>query len=215
MALFDAVGKTLNVPIHALLGNKVRDWAPISWWAIDMPPEDWAKQCAAAVEQGYMSAKLKARTWFDLHAALKAVLEVVPRQFLLDLDFNATLGNAANAVHFLKTLEQYEQVAMIETPIPHEDVAGNAHIRRRIDRPLAMHYGTPPILTTLDNDLADGFVDLRGGRSSPQQCPPLRRCQQALLDSDGRHRDHNGVGRTLGWCCAAGGLARDHLYEYL
>ena len=162
MALFDAVGKTLDVPIYHLLGQKVRDWCPISWWAMDMPAEDWALQCKAAVDQGYTSAKLKARTWFDLHAALAAIFEVVPEQFMLDLDFNATLGNASNAVHFLKTLEQYDQVAMIETPIPHEDVAGNAHIRRRINRPLAMHYGVPPILTTLDHDLADGFVICAG-----------------------------------------------------
>lgn len=158
MALFDAVGKALNVPIYRLLGRKVREWCPISWWAMDMPPADWAQQCAAAAAEGYMSAKLKARTWFDLHAGIEAVLEVVPPQFKLDLDFNATLDNAANAVPFLQSLNRYEQIAMIETPIPHADVAGNQQIRRHIDRALAMHYGVPPIMTTLKEDVADGFV---------------------------------------------------------
>jgi L-alanine-DL-glutamate epimerase-like enolase superfamily enzyme len=159
MALFDAVGKTLGVPVYRLLGHqKVRDWTPIAWWAMDMPPADWAEQCAEAVRQGYLSAKLKARTWYDLHAALKAVFAVVPEQFILDLDFNATLDNAANAVKFLSTLEPYKQVAMFESPIPQEDVAGNAQIRRRINRPIAMHYGSPPIITTLQEDVTDGFV---------------------------------------------------------
>jgi len=158
MALFDAVGKVLNVPVHRLLGVKVREWCPISWWAMDMPPEDWAQQCADAVKQGYMSSKFKARVWYDLHAAIRAILEVVPPQFKLDLDFNSTLDNAANAVEFLKTLEQYDQVAMIESPIPQGDVAGNLQIRRRIDRPVAMHYGSPPIATVLAQDVADGFV---------------------------------------------------------
>jgi L-alanine-DL-glutamate epimerase-like enolase superfamily enzyme len=169
VALFDAVGKALNVPVHRLLGTKVRDWTPISWWAMDMPPAAWAEQCAEAVRQGYMSAKLKARTWYDLHAALRAIFEVVPEQFLLDLDFNATLDNAANAVRFLKSLEQYEQVAMIETPIPHPDVAGNRQIRTRIDRPLAMHYGVPPIMTTLKEDVADGFVVCAGASAVRKQ----------------------------------------------
>lgn len=169
MALFDAVGKALGVPVYRLLGNKVRDWCPISWWAMDMPPEAWAEQCQEAVRQGYMSAKLKARTWYDLHAALRAIFDVVPEQFLLDLDFNATLDNAANAVRFLKTLEQYEQVAMIETPIPHADVAGNRQIRTRINRPLAMHYGVPPIMTTLQEDVADGFVVCAGASAVVQQ----------------------------------------------
>ncbi len=159
MALFDAVGKLLNVPAYRLLGNKkVREWCPISWWAMDMPPHDWAQQCVAAVRQGYMSAKLKARTWYDLHAALQAIFKVVPEQFILDLDFNATLDNSANAVKFLSTLTQYSQVAMFESPIPQEDVAGNVQIRQRINRPVAMHYGNPPIMTTLQADVADGFV---------------------------------------------------------
>src|SRR5215207_8195732 len=34
MALFDLVGKALGVPIYKLLGSKVRDWCPISWWAM-------------------------------------------------------------------------------------------------------------------------------------------------------------------------------------
>src|SRR5688500_795492 len=34
MACFDAVGKAQNVPVYRLLGTKVRDWCPISWWAI-------------------------------------------------------------------------------------------------------------------------------------------------------------------------------------
>ena len=165
IALFDAVGKTLGVPAYRLLGKKVREWCPIAWWAIDMPPEDWARQCARAVEQGYTAAKLKARPWYDLHAGIQAVLEVVPEQFELDLDFNGTLDNAANAVRFLKTLERYHQVAMIETPIPQGDVAGNAQIRRRINRPIAMHYGNPPIMTTLLEDVADGFV-IHGGAAT-------------------------------------------------
>jgi len=169
MALFDAVGKVLNVPAYQLLGKKRREWAPISWWAMDMPPADWAQQCQDAVAQGYMSAKLKARTWYDLHAALQAIFAVVPEQFILDLDFNGTLDNAANAVKFLSTLEPYKQVAMFESPIPQEDVAGNVQIRQRINRPLAMHYGSPPIMTTLQADVADGFVLCAGAANLLKQ----------------------------------------------
>ncbi|MEW6750502.1 MAG: enolase C-terminal domain-like protein [Candidatus Latescibacterota bacterium] len=169
MALFDAVGKTLGVPVHSLLGSKVRDWCPLSWWAMDMPPADWVQQCTDAVAAGYTSAKLKARTWYDLHACIQAVLDAVPPQFRLDLDFNGTLADAATAVEFLKTLEQYDQVAMVESPIPQGDVAGNRQIRARVNRPVAMHYGSPPPATTLVQDVADGFVVCAGARSITSQ----------------------------------------------
>ena len=169
MALFDAVGKTLGVPAYSLLGDKVREWCPLSWWGMDMPSADWARQCADAVKQGYASAKLKARTWYDLHDAIGAILKVVPEQFKLDLDFNGTLADAASAVEFLKTLERYEQVAMIESPIPQGDVIGNRHIRDRINRPLAMHYGSPAPATVIEQDVADGFVVCAGARNITKQ----------------------------------------------
>ena len=168
MALFDAVAKTENVPVSALLGRKVRDSCPISWWTCDMPPEDWARQCEAAVARGYTSAKLKTRPWQDLHACIEAVLQVVPQQFRLDLDFNGHLVNCANAVPLLKSLERYEQVAMIETPIPQEDIAGNRHLRARIDRPVAMHVDRPPVMAMLRDDIADGLI-IGGGAAQIMQ----------------------------------------------
>jgi len=164
LALFDAVGKNENVPACDLLGEKLKDWCPISWWACDMPPADWARQCRSAVSQGYMSAKFKSRPWQDLHACLRAGIRAVPPQFKFDLDFNGHLVNAANTVPLLKSLEQYDNVAMIETPIPQRDVAGNVQIRTRINRPLAMHYDDPPIVTALREDVTDGLI-IGGGAS--------------------------------------------------
>ena len=31
-ALYDALGKHLQVPVHALLGRKLRDWVPVAAW---------------------------------------------------------------------------------------------------------------------------------------------------------------------------------------
>jgi L-alanine-DL-glutamate epimerase-like enolase superfamily enzyme len=169
MALFDAVGKNENVPVYQLLGTKVRDHVPLSWWGMDMPAKDWARQCSDAAQAGYMSAKLKARTWYDMHAGIQAIIKVVPPQFKLDFDYNGTLDNAANAVEHLKSLERYEQVAMIESPIPQGDVAGNRHIRARINRPIAMHFGQPPIATTMKEDVADGFVVCAGASAIRSQ----------------------------------------------
>ena len=57
MALFDVVGKILEVPVYALLGKKIRDQVPISWWSIDASPADWAAEAKDAVKNGYTSFK--------------------------------------------------------------------------------------------------------------------------------------------------------------
>lgn len=162
MALHDLTGKILEVPVHKLLGHKVRDWVPISWWSIDASPEDWAAEAADAVAAGYTSFKNKPRPWWDIVAQVDAISKVVPPHFKLDLDANQTWQNAATAVPIIKKLEQYGNVAMFESPIPQTDVLGNRQIRQVCSRPVAMHFGSPPFMTCVREEVCDGFVICAG-----------------------------------------------------
>ena len=165
MALFDVVGKILEVPVYELLGAKVRDWVPISWWSIDAPPKDWAGEAKDAVANGYTSFKLKPRPWFDIVAQVDAIAKVVPPHFKLDLDPNQTWQNAASAIPIIKKLEKYPIVAMYESPIPQNDILGNRQIRRATNRPVAMHFGSPPYIPCVREEVVDGFV-LCAGKST-------------------------------------------------
>ena len=158
MALFDLTGKALGVPCHRLMGQRVREWCPISWWAIDMPPSDWAREAQEAVRSGYTGFKIKARPWFDIREQVKAIAEVVPGHFKLDLDFNGLLLNAGHAVPLLQELERMPNVAMFESPISQGDIEGNKQVRAKTTHPIAMHYGNPPIMTALTEEVCDGFV---------------------------------------------------------
>jgi hypothetical protein len=53
---------------------------------------------------------------------------------------------------------------MFETPIPQNDVLGNRQIRRAVPRPIAMHFGSPPYITAVREEVCDGFV-INGGAS--------------------------------------------------
>ncbi len=164
IALFDAVAKTADVPIHALLGPKVHDKTPVSWWNIDTTVEDMAAECAEAYQQGYRSYKSKGRPWFDVWAQMEAVSQAVPASFQVALDFNDTLLDAERGIPILKELEQYPQVSIWETPIFQTDIAGNQAIRRDCRAPVAMHYGTPDPLVAIKEDICDGFVVGRGAK---------------------------------------------------
>jgi len=200
MALWDAAGKAAGVPCHALFGRQVRSAAPISWWCLDFTPEEWVEEARLAVEAGYTSLKLKGRPWRDVLEQVAAVAEAVPPSVLIDLDFNASLANAATAVPFLRELERYPNVAIVETPIPQGDVAGNKQIRAHTRLPIAMHFGSPPIMTALQEDVCDGFV-VGGGASAL-----VRQGALAAAANKPLWLQLVGTGLTTAWTLQAGAV---------
>jgi L-alanine-DL-glutamate epimerase-like enolase superfamily enzyme len=158
IALFDAVAKTLEIPVHALLGSKIYDKTPLSWWNIDTSPEDMAAECKLAFDQGYLAYKTKGRPWFDLWEQMEQATKVVPPEFKIDMDFNDTLLDSDRGIEILKQFEHYPQVDIWETPIPQSDVAGNKRITAEMKAKVAMHYGNPKPLTVFQEKACDGFV---------------------------------------------------------
>jgi L-alanine-DL-glutamate epimerase-like enolase superfamily enzyme len=157
-ALFDAVGKAMGVPIHRLLGQKIRDRAYMSWWAIDMPGADWVLECKDAAAEGYTFFKTKARPWFDLIDQSEKLMPTLPPYLKVNYDFNATLTDAGEAVRYCTEVEKFANLAMWESPLPQDDVAANVQLRRHTRAMIAMHYGSPPPMTALKEDVCDGFV---------------------------------------------------------
>ena len=158
MALFDAVGRAADLPVHALLGPKVHATTPLSWWNIDTSAADMAEECLEAYRLGYMSYKTKGRPWFDVFRQVEESAKVVPADFRIDMDFNDTLRDADRALPILKKLERYPQVDIYESPIPQEDVEGNRRIAEATRVKVAMHYGTPSPSTVVKTGCCDGFV---------------------------------------------------------
>ena len=164
-ALFDAAGKLYDLPVHCLLGTKRRERAPLSWWAVDMPGEDWAAECEEAIRQGYTSLKTKPRPWFDLKQQCGVLSKSLPEGFKVGLDFNGSLLDAERALPYLREIEKFPQVSVFEEPILRDDFEGYRRLRRGIGTPIALHAGKPPILEAVENDICDGFVLSRGGAS--------------------------------------------------
>ena len=158
MAMFDAVAKANDVPIHRLLGPMIRDRAFISWWDLDMAGEDWVSECRDAAAQGYTAFKTKARPWRDLVEDCRTLAKTLAPHFTLDMDFNDFLLDVSHATEVMQELALIPNVAAFETPIPQGDVAGNRFLRSQTRVPIAMHYGTPPVMTALKEEVCDVFV---------------------------------------------------------
>ncbi|MCZ6680432.1 MAG: enolase, partial [Candidatus Poribacteria bacterium] len=165
LAVFDAVGKAAGVPVHALLGAKLRDRCPISWWGIDMPSEDWAAEAAESLKRGYTSFKMKARPWRDIIDQIETVGKVVPQDYKFDVDFNGFLLTPAKAEIILRELDGHPNVGMYESPFYlWQDMTGARMLRERVVKPVVEHFRDE----YLQAHCSDGFV-IGGGATETRR----------------------------------------------
>ncbi|MEZ4683304.1 MAG: enolase C-terminal domain-like protein [Caldilineaceae bacterium] len=159
MAIYDVVGKALDVPAHRLFNQpKVRDAVPIAWWNIDFPPEALAEEAKDALARGYTALKTKARPWWDVYEQVAQMSNVTPPHFKIDMDWNQMLINASNAAPVLMELDKQERVALYESPIFQHDVEGQRLLRGKIQKAIALHLGNPPFPEAVRGEICDGFV---------------------------------------------------------
>ena len=210
MALFDLAGKLVDLPCHRLLGEQVRDACPVSWWAQDMKPEEWAAEARLAESLGFTSIKVKARPWFDIDQQLEAVCAAVSPHFKVDVDFNGLLLGVDHAAPLIRKLEsRHANLAIVESPIPQADVAGNATLRQKIATPMSFHFGNPPAPTAVREGVCDGFV-ISGGATA--------------VRSKGNFAHHHdmpfwlqlvGTGLTTFWSVHLGAVLKNARWPYI
>ena len=155
LAVLDIAGKAAGAPVHALLGDKVRDRCPISWWDIDMPPEDWATEAKESLKRGYTTFKMKARPWRDIIEQIETVGKVVPLDYKFDVDFNGFLLTQAKAEIILQQLDPHPNIGMYESPFYlQQDLTGASILRERVRKPIVEHFRDE----CLHAHCSDGFV---------------------------------------------------------
>ena len=135
MALVDLKARALGVSVHSLLGGRVKDAVALNAWIGTVPPEQAAREATAWLARGFRSAKIKvsgaAPDGIERVAAVRAA---VGSRMALRVDFNESL-RLAEAVAFIRRLEPFD-LTLVEQPIPRDDIAGLAEIRRAIRIPL-------------------------------------------------------------------------------
>ena len=128
MALHDLVAKAYGVPVFHLLGGAVREELPSNqsiWYG---PPEAAARQAAEHLAQGFRHLKVRAglRPFERDVDRIRAVREAIGPSVSLAIDVNGVWA-AHEAVRCLRRLESFE-LAYVEQPVPHTDVAGLRYV---------------------------------------------------------------------------------------
>ncbi len=136
MALFDIVGKYLQVPVYDLLGGKVRDRLPLSRSASQSNLTEDLKDVDQYLKEGYPIIKIKVGV-LDVGRDIERVKVIRKRigpEMSLRTDSNQSWDVPA-ALRFIRDVEE-EDLTFIEQPITRTDVDGLAYLRRKSRAPI-------------------------------------------------------------------------------
>jgi mandelate racemase len=137
LALWDALGHALQLPVCSLLGASPKGIPAYDSRGLGlMPPEAIAAETEALLARGLRAIKLRLgypSLAADL-AAVRAARERLPDGVELMVDYNQALS-ATEAVLRGRALEG-QGLSWLEEPIRHDDWRGNARVAREVKIPL-------------------------------------------------------------------------------
>ncbi|MBM4076388.1 MAG: hypothetical protein FJ267_12205, partial [Planctomycetes bacterium] len=154
MALYDLMGKFLNVPVWKLIGPKRRDRIPVSAWTVSQPPKLMAEEVRHAASLGFRWLKYHTDEVQNVVEQTKAMQAVAPEGFKVHFDFNA---NATLDVMepVIRELEKFPIAGRFEDPIVASDVNGWKRLRDLSSVPIVVHHGP---LEFLVDRVVDGLM---------------------------------------------------------
>jgi muconate cycloisomerase len=143
MAMFDIQGKSAGQPVYDLFGGKVRSDVVISWVAyIRDDLKLLREEIAQKVTEGFRAFKLKVGVNIDLDEDRLAVLrDVAGKDASIKVDANAGWSVGVAARH-IRRLHKYN-LAGVETPVPRENPADIAAVRKQVSVPILEHVSDP------------------------------------------------------------------------
>jgi len=143
MACWDILGKSLGVPVHTLLGGKVRDNVRVyanGWYSGDRTPEGFAEKASEVVAKGYTALKfdpfgdahmqLSRKETAEAKALIGAVREAVGDDVDILIEAHDRFSTYA-AIEIGNWLKDYD-VTWFETPVLSTDISALVEVARRI-----------------------------------------------------------------------------------
>lgn len=145
-ALWDIKGKALGVPVHELLGGKLRDRIRVYSWVGGDRPSDTAQAALDAKQRGFTAVKMNGPSelnYIDTHNKVRQVIENVEAirescgpDFGIAVDFHGRVHRPMAKV-LLDALEPYN-LMFVEEPVLSENIDGISDILKSSPIPIAL-----------------------------------------------------------------------------
>jgi muconate cycloisomerase len=136
MALWDLNGRALGVPVHRLLGGRVRDRVPLSWSLAVADPDAEIEEARTKVALGHRIFKIKtaARPVAEDVERVRRLREALGPDISRRVDANQG-WDRPTALKAIRAIEPYG-IDFVEQPVPRWDFEGMAEIARRVTVPI-------------------------------------------------------------------------------
>jgi L-alanine-DL-glutamate epimerase-like enolase superfamily enzyme len=168
IAFYDLMGQAVGLPMARMFGPS-RESVPIAYWSHSFPPEVLRREAEIAVANGFKTHKFKRRAHTNVVEQVASMAEVIPEDYEITIDANCTFGTVERAIEFGRQLKAYPQVKCLESPIEQANVQGYQALKKALDYPLAIHFGSPHPTVSLPSSAYDYYV-LGGWASSLTRC---------------------------------------------
>ncbi len=162
MAMWDAHGKTLGVPVHQLLGGKIRDRYPIAFCLGLERPAQASEHAAFAADQGFTTVKTKASRYWQMDVErIVAMDEATDGALTFRLDPNQQ-WDITQATNVAAALDRAGiRLGYLEQPIRVDSFGHLAALRTRCTQPIAINedaYFAHHVLAAIEHDAIDAAV---------------------------------------------------------
>jgi len=182
IAVWDIVGKALNMPLYQVLGgfsDRIRVYAAGGYYEEGKGLKELAKEMEGYVAEGFRAVKMKigGETMETDAERVRAVRDAIGPKVDLMIDAN-NKWNAYDAIRFGRRVERYNPF-WFEEPVEADDFAGCAEVKRALDIPIAAgeneftRWGARDLITANAVDVLQCDTVLAGGISEGRKIATL------------------------------------------
>lgn len=158
LALWDIMGKTLQMPLYRLLGGSEPTKIPNVGLIGIGEPKDVAGIAEQLVSSGYTGIRLKIGKGHD-DRCVKSIRKAIGEESSLRVDGNQGY-NVSEAIRMIRSIEEYN-VELVEQPTVWWDYKSLAEVARAVDTPIMPHESLY-LLSDVKNLIDAGAVGVLG-----------------------------------------------------
>jgi muconate cycloisomerase len=129
MACVDLASRRMGVPLYTYLGGALQERVEFNGWIGMLPPDEAAAEATRWMKAGFRSAKIKVGSGAEADCArIEAVRATVGSSMKLRIDANMQY-DADTSLRLCRMVKAFD-LQLFEQPVPKNDLAGMARVRR-------------------------------------------------------------------------------------